>query len=159
MPITIVQIEYRLFSSDNTTQITFCNIFFSSSDDNDIKEKLKKIELEKYQDFYLELKAYRQKIWELEQKILVLEKSFKKPVYRFWYNTHEKFVLKEISLYKKELALLHKKEQKCLNNCFFTPRQHYSEIITLLKENGFTLSRNIKNGKLVEGTDIWIKEN
>jgi hypothetical protein len=156
---TVIQIEYRLFASDTTTQTPFCNIFFLNSDDNEIKQKLKKIEFEKYQEFYSELKVYRQKIWELEQKIIVLEKSLKKPPYRFWYNAHEKLIHNEISLYKKELSLLQKKEQKCLNNCFFTPTQYYSEIVTLLKSNGFKLSQNIKDGKLVAGTDIWIKEN
>lgn len=33
-----------------------------------------------------------------------------------------------------------------------------NKIVTLLKSNGFTLSQNIKDSKLVEGTDIWIKE-
>ena len=40
----------------------------------------------------------------------------------------------------------------------FTGGGCHSEIVTLLKSNGFTLSQNIKDSKLVEGTDIWIKE-
>jgi hypothetical protein len=156
----VVTVDYKLFESDDYHFYPFCDVsFFGLGENDDISQKWQDIKVNKFKEQYYELKTFRNQIRKTEFDIVRLEKSLRKPKFIFWYSKQERIILKELAGYKKKLELLKKKEQKCLDDCFFSPIETYTEITSFLDSNGFKISeRKLKNRPSITGTDVWVKK-
>lgn len=168
MQKTTAKVKHRDYVPHGWIAFKFCNVHFYGFRAEEMEEKWRHIEYERYYEYAPLYEQNKTQIQNLRSQIDVINAQEKSlidsiPFYRLWYTEAEKEKISEFNKLLDELSKqadeLEKENKEIRDKSFLSVYECHRKIEDLLQQHGFVLtSTSSKGNECVTETEVWTLE-